>query len=111
MINLNWRKYVNSNHKGISTYLNYNGNVLYPSIIDKIKTSHDKKLPYCILFHFKYNEDMICLVRKEDYSKVLDEVLKWYVKTEDFKKCSQIKTLINSIDSKKTKKRKLTKSF
>ena len=40
--------------------------------------------------------DMVCV--KEDYSKNLDNVLKWYENTDQFEKCIQVTTLKKRID-------------
>jgi len=106
IVSLNWKKYINPSHKYIKSFINQFGPSLYTDIIESITSAHTSNQKYCLLFTFS-GDEYGCIVHETEYTQVLTQILNWYISKEDYRKCGQIKNLIQTIKKEKVISKKV----
>jgi len=77
--------------------------ILYAETFESIKTALQTKKQECVVCNIGQLESTITL-SKSNWEPALKSILEYYVKIEDYDKCSQINKLIQELNGEGSKK-------
>jgi len=102
-----WRKYFDLDHSPrVERFLNANGLVIFNQLLENVEEAIKENIgEILILVH--QNASAIVSVKHEDYKEVLEHSLKWFLENEHYEQCAKIKKLLDSMNVKKTKTKKV----
>ncbi len=77
--------------------------ILYSETFESIKKSLQEKKRECVVCDIGQLETTITL-SKSNWEPALNSILEYYIKVEDYDKCSQINKLIQELNGERSKK-------
>jgi len=107
---VSWEKYLIPTNSFVNSFLDKNGDAVFNQIalnIDNAVRLNKNSLAFIV----HSNAQSIVVIDKKDYITVLNECIKWFVKKENYEKCSEIDNIKKRYFDKNIKVRKRKKEL
>ena len=102
-----WRKYFDVNHSPrVERFLKANGLLIFNQLLENIEEAVEENISEILILVHK-NAGAIVSVKKEDYKEVLNHSMKWFLQYEHYEQCARIKNLLEILQTKKRKPKKV----
>jgi len=96
-----WREYLDpTQNSRVSTFLKYNGTHTFTQIAETIEEAYEQGLPMVVILVHP-NVRSLSLIKEKDYINVLEHSLSYFEHIENYKKCSEMKNIIEKVSKKK----------
>lgn len=97
---VHWEKYLDRHHHpNAEKFLDEFGDVAFLHIISIIERTHENTDIDVVNAIYFEDQDIVCQIFREDYSRLLELSMEWYIEQEAYEICTEIKELQKNISS------------